>query len=291
MKSNIIKAVMAAALLSLLPSVLKAQDDTLRLSTRYTTHIVFSSDVSYADRSDSQNVLSKIVERNRNIIALRAKEPFTEPSSVTALESSGRMWAFIVVYDDSPEKLIVDTRESHGTSGSASTWKRGTVPTLAEIDAMGRSLYHIEQSAYEVTVSCTNILSSSDITFLSLSVRNASGISWGAPAPSFVIESRRKAKRSVSYDRPVIPKSSHGSMAAAPGTTSSAVYSFDKLTLTNDQALKVYLYEEPGQRNIVLTISADDINRARGVLPPDGDGRSAKRVQTGEKQKKSKNDK
>jgi hypothetical protein len=42
-------------------------------------------------------------------------------------------------------------------------------------------------------------------------------------------------------------------------------YSFNKMTLADDQVLKVYLYEEGGQRNLVMTISAKDINKAGGT--------------------------
>ena len=34
------------------------------------------------------------------------------------------------------------------------------------------------------------------------------------------------------------------------------------MTLADDQVLKVYLYEEGGQRNLVMTISEKDINKA-----------------------------
>ena len=37
------------------------------------------------------------------------------------------------------------------------------------------------------------------------------------------------------------------------------------MTLADDQVLKVYVYEEGGQRKLVMTISAKDINKA-GVL-------------------------
>ena len=48
--------------------------------------------------------------------------------------------------------------------------------------------------------------------------------------------------------------------------TTRMAYSFDKLTLADDQVLKVYLYEEGGQRNLVMTITARDINKARILI-------------------------
>ena len=38
-----------------------AQTDTLKLSTAYTTHIIFSTDLTYADLSNNRIVAAKIV--------------------------------------------------------------------------------------------------------------------------------------------------------------------------------------------------------------------------------------
>ena len=88
-----------------------AQTDTLWLSNVYTTHIIFSTDVTYADLSNNRIVAAKIVEQNRNILALKARCPFEEYTSVSALEANGAMHTYIVAYLDSPPQLIVDTRE------------------------------------------------------------------------------------------------------------------------------------------------------------------------------------
>ena len=76
------------------------------------------------------------------------------------------------------------------------------------------------------------------------------------------MESRKKGKRAISFEKGIQPKNRHGSLSAAPGETVRIAYSFDKLTLASDQVLKVYLYEEGGQRNLEITLSAKDINHA-----------------------------
>ncbi len=286
------KTVITAALSLLISAAASAQSDTLRVSARYTSHVIFSTDITYADKSDGGSIAAKVVEQNKNMIALKARGPFTEPCSVSALESNGRMWTFIVVYDDSPERLIVDTRrketEVSSDSGeqeedktktskkkgllkssrkerTASTWKSGDAPTLAEVSEMGRELYHIGTAGYGVNVLCENIYSYSDITYMVFSVDNTSGISYEVTDATFVIESRKRSKRTVAYDQTVFPRSRYGSLTAGPGQKGRIVYSFDKMTLSKDQALRVYLYENGGQRNLVMTVSPSDINRAKSL--------------------------
>ena len=405
-----LRLIAASLLLSVLAAgTASAQQDTLQVSSRYTSHVIFSTDVTYADMSNSQVITAKVVEQNKNMIAVRARSVFSEPCSISALESNGRMWTFIVVYRDSPDELIVDTREqrrrpqqqaepapsssyqsrqpqaqsapresyanddsrqrssysardgrraqreqeiaaaeeqrqaeerekagrkaqkkadrqarreqyaqeygeydgggsvfsSGKSSGKAfkkaskdsydsssrssrddaysgsygdnyapasssrasnvSTWKQGDAPMLSDVAGMPRKLYHIGTSGYGVDVQVENIYSYSDITYMVISVENGSGISWDVTDATFVIESRRQTKRTVSYDQTVFPKSRYGTLGAGPGGAGRIVYSFDKMTLSEDQVLKVYLYESSGQRNLVMTVSPDDINRAKSL--------------------------
>ncbi len=263
-----------------------AQQDTLRVSTRFTTHVIFSTDITYADMSDSRSIAAKVVEQNKNMIALKARCAFGEPCSVSALESNGKMWTFIVVHDDNPESLIVDTRSSgketgevhvekrqsegrkrqrgtHSKTSIASTWKSGDAPTLDMVSGIGRELHHIGTSGYGITLLCENIYSYSDITYMVFSVDNTSGISYQVTDATFVIESRRQSKRTVAYDQTVFPKNRYGNISAGPGAKGRLVYSFDKMTLSKDQVLRVYFYEDGGKRNLVMTISPNDINKAK----------------------------
>ncbi len=290
---------MAALAMALLPA--SAQSDTLRVSAHFTSHVIFSTDVTYADMSNSRSIAAKVIEQNKNMIAVKAREPFIEPCSISALESNGRMWTFVVVFDDSPSKLIVDTRERERIKAresqpelqdenvdkgkrngrkrerkvpakkwtdaqTASTWKKGDAPTLDEVSSLSREVFHIGTSGYGISVMCENLYSYSDITYMVLSVRNGSGISYSVADATFVIESRKQSKRTVSYDQTVFPRSRYGSLSAGPGEEGKIVYSFDKMTLSKDQVLRIYLYEEGGQRNLVMTVSPSDINKAKSIM-------------------------
>lgn len=96
-----------------------------------------------------------------------------------------------------------------------------------------------------------------------LSLRNRGGISYETGDATFVVECRKKGKRSVQFERNLYPLEKSGSLSAPPGDTSRIVYRFDKTNITKVQVLKVYLYETGGQRNLVLAFSYRDINKAR----------------------------
>ena len=299
--------VSVALLLGVCCGVCNAAVDTLRISHKYTTHVIFASDLTYGDVSNNKVVAGKIIEQNKNMLALKAREPFEELSSVSVLESSGEMHTFIIKYVENPDVLVYDFRkpavsantgvyvsptaqllvdakkreaEANGRPvpetpgkgagsqvGNVSSWKSGRAPVLSEIIEEPQRLYHIACKEYDIQAMCEDISSYSDITYMILSVKNSSGISYGLSSATFVIESKsNNRKRTVKMDKTVFPRSSHGKLSAAPGEYTRAVYSFDKLTLSKDQVLKVYFYEDSGQRNLVLSISADDVNKARSTL-------------------------
>lgn len=297
--------VIVSVLLSLTSAFAKV--DTLYISHLFTTHVIFSTDLTYADLSNNRVVGGKIIEQNKNMLALKAREPFSTPCSVSALESNGTMHTFIIMYVEHPHELVVDmrprenpvayasptarmiqerkegegkkdSRERKGTlpsrsgsssgttssGGNASMWKSGSAPLLQDIAKVPQHLYHIGCKEYDIQVLCEDISSYNDITYMVLSLRNGSGISYEIGDATFVIESKSKnRKRTVKYDKTVFPRNRHGRLTAAPGEYTRAAYSFDKLTLSKDQVLKIYLYESGGQRNMVMTVSAEDVNKAR----------------------------
>ena len=208
--------------------------DTLRVSDLFTTHIIFNTDLIYADLSNSQVMAAKILDQSKNMMALKARTPFATPLSVSALESNGAMHTYIVTYDEKPGSLVYDMRvtppqpqdgKKKGKGGEAGLYRKGDAPLLQDVVAAPQHLWHISTRQYDLSVTCTNILSYSDITYLVFSIKNDSGVSYDCTDATFVVESRKRSRKSVVYDRNIFPKSRWGTISCAPGETASIGYS------------------------------------------------------------------
>ena len=274
----------ALLLLAGLPAAAQQRSDTLRVSDLFTTHIIFNTDLIYADLSNSQACIGKILEQSKNMMALKARSPFAIPLSVSALESNGTMHTFIVVFEENPKELVYDIRFGSGpelenasatkrkngrrtaSGGQAGLYRKADAPLLKDVVEAPQALWHISAHQYDIEVVCTNILSYSDITYLVFSLKNSSGVSYECQDATFVVESRKRSSKSVVYDRNIFPKSRWGTASCAPRSITKIGYSMDKVSLAKDQVLKVYFYEQGGQRELVLTIDAADINRAKTAL-------------------------
>ena len=272
-----------AVLVAVFSSPLCAQKDTLWISSLYTTHVVFPTDISYCDLSNPVFAKGQIVEQNRNMVALIARMPFEGTCSVSALETNGVMHTFIIKYREHPASLVIDLRpvpssdavmvppagrgggrSGRGSDGSSSVWKCGNAQTLQDILAGPQYLYHIGCKEYDVSSLCEDICSFNDVTYMVVSLNNGSGIGYEIDDATFIIENKHnKRRRVVDQGREIHFQNRLGRLSAAPGAYSRVAYSFEKLTLAKNQVLRIYLYENGGQRNLVMTVGAKDINRAR----------------------------
>lgn len=86
--------------------------DTVWISSRYTTHILFPTDLIYADLSNKEDIDALKVGKNEDVLAIKARGPFDKPCNITAMESSGVIRTYILMYKEYPETLIID--EKHG---------------------------------------------------------------------------------------------------------------------------------------------------------------------------------
>lgn len=260
-------------LLLLIPLSLSGhtQRDTLWLSTAFTTHVIFPSDLSYVDLSDTYLLAAMIVDQSKNVLAIKACQPFEGATSVTAIESNREIHTFIVVFDPSPKDLVVDfskkgnSRQEPGPYAPQTRQPEPSMPSwsIEGIYGMKQGLYHITRSENDIRVSCENIISYGDVLYMTLTLENASSTDYRIEGATFCIEPRRKAERTALQPKPVFARNRYGNLSAAPGTKSREVYSFDKMTLSKGQLLRIYFYESDNQRNLILDIDRKDINGAQ----------------------------
>lgn len=135
-------------------------------------------------------------------------------------------------------------------------------PPLASVIDYPRSLWHLANKRGRVQALCENIFSYSDITYVILRLNNRSGVSFEVSDATFRIEPKSRSKRKLVTGKNLVPQNKVGTLTAASKRSSKVAYALDKTTLAPDQVLVIRIFERGGQRNLVLTLSADDINLA-----------------------------
>ena len=240
--------------------------DTLFISTSQTVHLRFASELKYVNLGD-RVLVAKIVDGSKDFVAVKAREAFDFCTSMFCLESNGSMHTFLVAYREHPRRLEVDTRLSPSAPAAATAPQDSAFfsspSSLTEIASMKKELYHIGTSGYGIQVLCENIFYKDDVLFLLISVKNSSAVSYELASPRFAVESARKTRRGLQYEKAVFPRASYGLGAVAPDTEGRLVFTFDKTTLVRGQVFRVYFYEKGGARNLVMTLNGKDVNGAK----------------------------
>lgn len=248
--------------------IYNAPPDTVVLSKSYTSHMVYSSDLTYAHLSSGEIVDAMVLPQAKNILAITAKARFNqEAGNVTVLESDGFLHTYITNYEEHPRELIHNYQrgargEESGQKQVVSLTRQTNAPQLSEVLSLPQGLFHIATRKNRISVICENVFSYSDITYVTLRLENHSGISFEADRTNFVIRSRPRHKTSIVEETNLIPKATLGSLSVASGQTGRMVFSFDKLSLAQDHIFRICVYESGGRRDFFLDLSPKDINEA-----------------------------
>ena len=128
---------------------------------------------------------------------------------------------------------------------------------------MKQELYHLGTREYGIELRCENIFVKDDVLFLLISLRNESAMSYELSAPRFAVESKRRTRRGLQYEKAVFPKQSYGLGTVPPDGVGKLVFTLDKMSLTRGQVFRVYFYENGGNRNFTMTLGMKDVNEAR----------------------------
>ena len=244
--------------------------DTLFISTTQVVHLRFGSELKYVNLG-SRDIVAKIVDGSKDFVAVKARETFSGVTSMSCLESTGEMHTFRVAYRECLSLLEVDTRGAHMGTGSGGRMDTGVSPadsssfsssSLSEIAAMRKELYHIGTHGYGIDIQCENLFYRDDVLYLVVSVRNSSAVSYEVSAPRFAVESARRTKRGLQYEKAMFPRASFGLGVVSPASEGRLVFTFDKIALVKGQVFRVYFYEKGGARNMVMTLHMRDVNEA-----------------------------
>lgn len=234
--------------------------DTLFISTTQVVHIRFGSELKYVNLGNKA-IVAKIVDGSKDYVAVKAREPFDICTSMSCLESTGTMHTFLVAYREKPPRLdyFSFSSPSYADGGPSAS----SPIEFESLVSMPPELFHLGTSGYGIDILCENIFYKDDVLFLLISLHNGTAVSYGLSDPRFSVESKRRTKRGLQYEKTIFPRQAYGLGVVQPDATGKMVFTFDKVSLTRGQVFRIYFYEKGGARNFVLTLGMNDVNKAK----------------------------
>jgi len=202
-----------------------------------------------------------------NVIQLQATEKNFATTNLTVFGMDGRLYAFDLVYADSPAVLNYRVRDISNTrSGNEINLTGLPVPkTTLQNDADSlctlHSFLHVHRTIERMHIQLKGVYSKDSLLWLVFSLRNGTGVPYHPEYLRFYIQDKKHVKRSAFQQvemTPLIetlPNPVEGKKFFAAG--------FPLFTVAKDKQLLVELAESNGGRLIRLYIKPGTILKAR----------------------------
>ncbi|MCQ9634176.1 conjugative transposon protein TraN [Chryseobacterium sp. WG23] len=258
----------------------KGRVEPFRLEVTYnkTTHLIFPFSIRYADLG-SVLLTAGIAEDAKNVLRVKATEKdFSEETNFSVITEDGKFYNFNVTYSADPQTLNYDLYkmqkdgerveqknvqfEELGFNPPSLTEE--VLKTIYQQDK--RYIRHIGSKSYGIQFILKGIYVHNGKFYFHSEVKNKSNVPYLIDYCTFKIVDKQVGKRTVSQEKQLTPLRQYPMMEMVSDESSASnVVLIDQFTITDNQILRIALYEKNGGRNQILEIENSDLVNAKPV--------------------------
>ncbi|MES2006365.1 MAG: DUF4138 domain-containing protein [Bacteroidota bacterium] len=225
--------------------------DTIRklaVSNNRTTSVVFPSSIVSIDRGSERIMVQKSMT---NILKVKADSVFADTTSLTVITADGRLYAFLVHYENAPANLTINLSRYGNVSHDTS------LVTLANRVLLSKSSLHgIRCSEGSVRLSVLGIYTTGEQVLCKLKIENTSSLSFEIGGLQVYSKDIQTGKRRSSQERLVEPLLSFKPQTIVRQKSSQVVVIIlPKPALNDSKSLRIDLGEKDGERNLSLAVN------------------------------------
>lgn len=258
----------------------KGRVEAYRLEVTYnkTTHLIFPVAIRYADLG-SELLTAGIAEDAQNVLRVKAAvRDFSEETNFSVITKDGQFYNFNVTYNGYPQTLNYDLHKMQ-QEGERVEQKNVQFEELgfnppSLMETVMKTIYqqnkryirHIGSKSYGVQFILKGIFVHNGKFYFHTEVKNKSNVPYLIDYCTFKIVDKQVGKRTVSQEKQLAPLREYPMLEIISDESSASNVSLvDQFTISDDQVLKIALYEKNGGRNQVLEIENSDLVNAKSV--------------------------
>ncbi|WP_312716932.1 conjugative transposon protein TraN [Sphingobacterium multivorum] len=254
--------------------------DPFRLEVTYnkTCHLIFPSAIRYTDLGSSYLIAEK-VEDAQNVLRIKAAvKDFAEETNFTVITEDGHFYSFNVIYNADPYTLSYDLKKMKNDlereeERNVQFEELGfNPPSLTEVilktiyQQNKRYVRHIASRSYGIQSLLKGIYVHNGKFYFHLEVKNRSNVPFVVDFCTYKIEDKQIAKRTVSQVKQLVPLRQYpGLDVISDNSIAGNVILLDQFTITDEQVLRIEIFERNGARNQVLEVENSDLVTAKPV--------------------------
>ncbi|RKE80799.1 conjugative transposon TraN protein [Chryseobacterium sp. AG363] len=251
-----------------------------RLEVTYnkTCHLIFPVAIRYTDLGSNYLIAEK-AEDAQNVLRIKAAvKDFAEETNFTVITEDGQFYSFNVIYNADPytlsydlKKMKTDVEREEGRNVQFEELGFNP-PSLTEValktiyQQNKRYVRHIASRSYGIQSVLKGIYVHNGKFYLHVEVKNRSNVPFVVDFCTYKIEDKQIAKRTVSQEKQFVPLRQYpGLEVISDNSIAGNVILLDQFTITDEQVLRIEIFERNGARNQVLEVENSDLVTAKPV--------------------------
>ncbi|WON94376.1 MULTISPECIES: conjugative transposon protein TraN [Sphingobacterium] len=250
----------------------------LEVTYNKTTHLIFPVAIRYTDLGSSYLIAEK-AENAQNVLRVKAAvKDFAEETNFSVITEDGQFYSFNVIYNADPYILSYDLKkmknDSEREEGRNVQFEElgFNPPSLTEValktiyQQSKRYVRHIAARSYGIQSLLKGIYVHNGKFYFHLEMKNKSNVPFIVDFCTYKIVDKQVAKRTVSQEKQLVPLRQYpGLEEIADNSTAGNVILLDQFTITDEQVLRIEIFERNGARNQVLEIENSDLVAAKPI--------------------------
>ncbi|MDR6513721.1 conjugative transposon protein TraN [Chryseobacterium camelliae] len=261
-------------------SLEKGRVEPYRLEVTYnkTCHLIFPVAIRYTDLGSNLLIAGK-AEDAQNVLRIKAAvKDFAEETNFSVITEDGKFYSFNVIYNADPYTLSYDLQKMKNDTDreevhnvqfeelgfNPPSLTEGILKTIYQQNR--RYVRHIAARSYGIQSLLKGIYVHNGKFYLHLEMKNRSNVPFLVDFCTYKIVDKQVAKRTVSQERLLLPLREYpGLEVVSDNSNASNVILLDQFTITDQQVLRIEVFERNGARNQVLEIENSDLVAAKPV--------------------------
>lgn len=251
-----------------------------RLEVTYnkTCHLIFPVAIRYTDLGSNYLIAEK-AEDAQNVLRIKAAvKDFAEETNFSVITEDGQFYSFNVIYNADPytlsydlKKMKTDVEREEGINVQFEELGFNP-PSLTEV--VLKTIYqqnkgyvrHIAARSYGIQSILKGIYVHNGKFYFHFEMKNRSNVPFVVDFCTYKIVDKQIAKRTVSQEKQLVPLRQYpGLDVISDNSIAGNVILLDQFTITDEQVLRIEIFERNGARNQVLEIENSDLVAAKPV--------------------------
>jgi len=251
-----------------------------RLDVTYnkTCHLIFPVAIRYTDLGSNYLIAEK-AEDAQNVLRIKAAvKDFTEETNFSVITEDGQFYSFNVIYNADPFTLSYDLKKmkndvERGDGRNVQFEELGfNPPSLTEVvlktiyQRNKRYVRHIAARSYGIQSILKGIYVHNGKFYFHFEAKNRSNVPFVVDFCTYKIVDKQIAKRTASQEKQLVPIRQYpGLEVISDNSIAGNVILLDQFTITDEQVLRIEIFERNGARNQVMEIENSDLVAAKPV--------------------------